>query len=111
MWPVTFASLKRTGSSTVAVNLSPTRESLLDNVSSTRIFRLVPIGTNGPTGACVVVVVVLRTAARLNRGLVRLCASASKGNTSMVSTTAIETNRFETLDFICEPPRAIEALK
>jgi hypothetical protein len=82
---------------------------LLDKVSSTRIFRLVPIGTNGPTGTGGVVV--LRAGARLNRGFLRVCASANKGNTSMVSTTAIETSRFETLNFICEPPRAMVALK
>ena len=49
MWPKTLASSKRSGSTTVAVKRSPTREFLLDNVSLMRIFRSVPTGTNGTT--------------------------------------------------------------
>src|SRR5437867_12267132 len=76
MCPRTVASLKRTGSIAVAVNLSPARDSLLDKVSLIRIFRLVPTGTR--TGATVVVE---RGAARRRRGLVR-CALTNIGKAS-----------------------------
>src|SRR5688500_11357665 len=46
MRPRTVASSKRLGSITVAVNRSPTRESLLDSVSLMRTFRFVPTGTS-----------------------------------------------------------------
>jgi hypothetical protein len=78
----------------VAVNLSPTRESLLDNVSSTRIFKLVPIGTSGAT-----TVAVLR-GARLSLGLVRLWALTSRGIVSMAITAMKDTSLFEEVDFI-----------
>src|SRR6476646_357821 len=104
MCPVILPSLKRTGSSAVAVNLSPTRESLLDNVSSMRIFKLVPTGTMGPTGV-VVVRVVVRRAARRNRGRVRLCASTSIGNDNITNRVNSDINRLELTDFICGPPQ------
>src|SRR5215475_6427174 len=47
MCPCTVASLKRTGSIAVAVNLSPARDCLLEIVSFNLIFRFVPIGTIG----------------------------------------------------------------
>jgi hypothetical protein len=63
------ASLKRTGSITVAVNLSPARESLLDSVSLSRILRLVATGTN--TGVTVL------GAGRLSRGFLVWALSAN----------------------------------
>ena len=62
--------MNRTGSKTVAVNRSPTRESLLDKVSFKRTFRFVPVGTRRA--------VVVRGAARRKRGL-RVWAVAKVG--------------------------------
>src|SRR5438874_797995 len=62
-YPRSVASLKRTGSITVAVNLSPARESLLESVSLRRTFRFVATGTS--TG------VVTRGAGRRRLGLRR----------------------------------------
>src|ERR1700694_4514576 len=78
MWPRAMASLKRTGSITVAVNLSPARASLLDSVSFMRTFRFVPIGTK--TG------VVARGAARRRRGFV-LCAVTIIGSAVRIENT------------------------
>src|SRR6185369_1239327 len=75
-WPWTVASLKRTGSMAVAVNLSPARDSLLDSVSFKRTFRFVPTGTS-PAGA--------RGAVLRSLGLV-VCALAMMGS-------VIRTNR------------------
>src|SRR5688572_4709463 len=55
MRPKTVASSKRSGSSTVAVKRSPTRDSLLERVSLMRILRSVPTGTRGTTRLVVVV--------------------------------------------------------
>src|SRR5262249_26254224 len=77
MWPCTVASLNRTGSIAVAVNLSPARDSLLDSVSFNLIFKLVPMGTSG--GAAVV-----RRAGFFRLGLV-VCALAIAGIGANVS--------------------------
>src|SRR6516164_979307 len=78
IWPCTMASLKRTGSIAVAVNLSPTRDCLVDNVSFKRIFKLVPTGTSGA-------VVLLGTGFR-KTGLV-VWALARAGKMSVASRT------------------------
>src|SRR6266496_1610354 len=89
IWPRAVASLKRTGSRTVAVNLSPARDSLLESVSLIRTFRLVPTGTN--------LGVATRGAARRRRGF-RVCPLTRIGN---VSTTSIPIKKFfVVLDFI-----------
>src|SRR5690348_3167402 len=55
MWPLTFASSYLDGFTTVAVNLSPARPSLLDRVSFSRILSCVPAGTSsGEAGRRVV---------------------------------------------------------
>src|ERR1044072_1237361 len=53
--PLRRASSKRLGLITVAVNLSPIRESLLETLSLMRTFKSVPTGTNGTTARRVVV--------------------------------------------------------
>src|SRR5437867_5095068 len=88
MCPRTVASLKRTGSIAVAVNLSPTRDSLLDSVSFKRTFKFVPTGTR--TGATT------RGAGRRRRGLV-VCAPAITGSAIRIR---IVIERCLMLDFI-----------
>ena len=107
MCPVILPSLKRTGSSAVAVNLSPTRESLLERPSSMRIFRLVPTGTIGPSGVVPVRAVVVRRTVRRSLGRVRLCAATSIGSDSITKRVNSDINRLELTDFICEPPQRI----
>src|ERR1043166_146553 len=85
MWPWTVASLKRTGSITIAVNLSPVRESLLESVSFKRIFKLVPTGTSGAT--------FVRGAGFFNPGLV--CALMMAGKIAKADTKISPILKFE----------------
>src|SRR5882672_6492332 len=79
MCPCTVASLKRTGSMTVAVNLSPARDSLLDSVSFKRTFKLVPGATTGG-------VIVDGGVARRRRGFLR-CPLAMTGMAIRIEST------------------------
>jgi hypothetical protein len=73
----------------VAVNLSPARESLLDNVSLMRTFKSVPTGTKGTTRRVVVV-------ERRRRGLV--CAEAINGIASKIDN--VRKRNLEQTDFM-----------
>src|SRR6266700_2351308 len=101
IWPLNVASSKRVGERTVAVKRSPTRDSLLDNVFSRRIFRFVPTGTIASGG--LTVRLVDRLSVGLPGGLV--CASAITGIiNNAVKVSSVNPNLGTKFAFIVFPP-------
>src|SRR5258705_6565927 len=99
MWHSSFASSKRLGLITVAVNRSPTRAFLLDNVSLILTFRSVPIGTKGVTAG---LVVRFLTVDRRSLGLV-VCAVTNIGLYKSAAIVRATSNLILRFTFIVPP--------
>src|SRR5262245_12589569 len=99
MWPRTVASLNLAGSITVAVNLSPARECLLDRVSFRRTFKFVPTGTSGGAAGL--------GAVFFSPGLVWAAAIIGTAITKRKGNTRFTCNRLSVIGLLLQDPYSL----